>query len=377
MPTTPQPKPIADDISVDAAYQIGRRIYVKCGYESQLGGALRDIGAKWDRDIKTLWVGSTKRDAVLPLIKAHLDRLAQIQAIKDGRRWVHIPYDAAAIRDQAKALGAIWGPEVKGWAMPTDEAQATITAAVTQWTAARDAARAAERAAQDERERAERAATAQSVEDRIISRSGRTVVGEARHTLTGRLYGRMRRAEAEQAKPEAGEIHRLTDGRRVMIMTCTVRFWSQDAIDDGFTPDLSDDPGWYWTATGVEVEPTADEAEADRVEAARQADEAEIAQVVREVSRTAELSERGPDSPRVPAGHTITRHGGSLTRFPDGTVTLADDGQVWWYHPGYYDDYRAVQGQVVDEALIERVRAVVDGGSRERGPYTVTRMGDG
>ena len=148
-----EPRPLADDIPIDRAWKIGRRIYIRCGYASSLNAQLREVGAKWDRDVRALWVGTGKAANVLPLIRAQDERVAAITAIKEASRWVAIPYDATEIRDAAKASGAIWDTTSKRWSMPTDESYTSITTWVQQWTEARDAVRAAECAAQREAER--------------------------------------------------------------------------------------------------------------------------------------------------------------------------------------------------------------------------------
>ena len=125
--STPAIHPIHPDIPVERAWKVGRRIYVRCGYKSQLNTQMREIGAKWDGDERALWVGSGKVDQVVPLVQAAAERGAAIDAVKAAGHWVTIPYDATDIRAAAKKAGGIWDGEQRRWAMPSAEALAEIT----------------------------------------------------------------------------------------------------------------------------------------------------------------------------------------------------------------------------------------------------------
>jgi hypothetical protein len=347
---------IHPDIPDEKAWQQGRRIYIRCGYNSILNGQVREIGGKWDRDEGALWVGTGKRDQVIPLILAQAERASATEAVKDAGLWVKIPFAASNVRDQAKKLGARWDGARKEWAMPSADALATVQTLLT--------AAATEEAQREAAAKAKTAAAAARTEDDILSESGRTVCGE-RKSLTGRLDGHGRRPWAEQAKPQPGDIRITVDGVRVLVLSSTVDFWfDQDQAD--FNP--SREPGWYYTYACVAVEPTASEAAADVARAAVQEDAEEIAAVTEAVRKGVEYM------PEIQAGTLrtsgavagrITVSSGS-TGYSDGEVTLTGDGQVIWYHPGYYDDYRASEGTTSDADLAARVYAVIAGGDRTR-----------
>jgi len=367
-----KPKPIADDIPLDKAWKIGRRVYVRCGYMSSLNTQLREIGATWDRDVRALWVGTGKVETVLPLVRAQVERVAAVNA---SNRWVTIPYDATDIRAAAKATGAIWDANRKQWAMTTDEAYTAITTQVQQWTDARDAARAAqreaERLAREELSAADAVAAVDAAKVRemaLITHSGRTATTD-RVSIRGRLHGRMYRDKAELAKPQPGTVRKLGDGRRVLVLTCTVEFFGQDDIDDGpGWPMPWENPGWYWTYEGVVVEPTTEESDEDAKRTAELADEKSIERLVHDIRAAADLSD---GTAKVPDGQTIEITSGSVQPFWDGRITLTTDGLVWWEHPGYYDDWLSVIGQITDECIISRVRETIAAGSRIRGRYEV------
>lgn len=140
-------KPLTDDIPLSKAWRLGRRIYVRCGYKSALNGQLRALGAKWDREVRALWVGSGKADQVTPLVRSGMDRVAQVEDTKAAGHAVKVPYDAAHIRGHAKELGGIWDRDAKAWALPTADAKATIERMISDWKADHKPAKAAPKAA--------------------------------------------------------------------------------------------------------------------------------------------------------------------------------------------------------------------------------------
>lgn len=354
-------KPLADDIPLSKAWKIGRRIYVRCGYKSQLNGQMRELGAKWDGQWRGLWTGTGKADQVIPLVRAAVETAKESESIKESGRWVAIPYDAADIRARAKELGARWDRERKQWAMPTDEALAEISGAVE----AREAEVKAAKAKANEQRRREQAESRQERIDRIITRSGRTVTGE-RGQAKGRLEGRMRRNEAEQRKPQPGQVMRLADGRRVLVIESTVTFLNQDMIAD-FAPH--EQPGWHYDFAWAEVEPTEAEQAEDAEKQAQASDEAEIKGLFAEASEAALAGERTDDQPvTMPEGATITRTAKHATHA--GRLVATED-EVWYHHPGHYDDWRSVVGRVENRALANRIRDLVARGDRNRGEWKV------
>lgn len=346
---------IHPDISLEKAWRSARRIYIRAGYKSQLNNELRDIGAKWDAGERALWVGSGKLNQVTTAVLAQGERIAAVEAIKTLDLWVEIPYDAAEIRTRAKRLGARWDRERKLWAMPTAEALTEIRNAVATWNADRAAAR--------EAARRERQAAAQQAPEDVIAASGRTVIGE-QIEVNGRLHGRMRRPEAEQRKPQVGTVRRVEGGQRVLVISSVVEFWSQDNVDD-VAPHR--EPGWYWRYTGVPVEPDTAEREQDAAEQAERDDEACIAELFAAVRAAVERHEAAVD--RI-EGPSVTTAIGAMGQH-NGRITLAD-GMIHYYHPGWYDDWRATAGDTSDPELIARFREIIAGGPRNRGQFTVT-----
>lgn len=81
-------------------------------------------------------------------------------------------------------------------------------------------------------------------------------------------------------------------------------------------------------------------------------------------------------------GRIECRYGTGHTLHEGGALTLTRDGRVVGTHPGWYDDYRSTWWESRDLELVGRVRAVVEGGTRERVfvdqmayVYTVTLAG--
>src|SRR5690606_37823695 len=105
---TAMAKPIADDIPTTRAWQEGRRIYVRCGYKTQLHQALRSLCAHWDSDQRARWVGVTKKTRVVELVRAHEQRITALEEVKQAGRWISIPYEAGEVRTKIKTLGGVW-----------------------------------------------------------------------------------------------------------------------------------------------------------------------------------------------------------------------------------------------------------------------------
>ena len=189
-------KPLAEDIPLERAWKAGRRIYVRCGYRSLLNDQIRDLGGKWDRDERALWVGSGKVAQVLTAVRAAEERGVKVEQVKAAGHEISIPFARVDIREFAKSLGAIWQATSKTWALPTAEALGQVEAAL--------AAQAKPQRAADP-----------SIES-VIADSGRTVIGD-RVQIEHHL-GKMRRTEAQQHF-YAGQIVRFEGGRAAERLT--------------------------------------------------------------------------------------------------------------------------------------------------------------
>lgn len=386
---TTDPRPLTEDIPANrfdptthtdhpyAAWRTGRRIYVACPYRSTVNTAVRELGARWDADARALWLGykADKAEAIVELIRAAYGRRAEVMAVKAAGHWVRIPYAADDPRTRAKTAGAVYDHDRKAWAFPTAEAAEQVAALVRSRKDAeqaaldeqRQASRQAEQTASQAGE-AEAAARKTARLQEVIAASGRTVTDE-RGTGRGRLDGYLRRPQAEAARPQVGTVRRLRDGRRVLVLACSVQFISQDQIDDQLV-DLStaEDAGWwYWYDYAVLV-PTADEVEEDQAVRAAAADHRDIHSVMRAAAGCAGRCE--VDILQQIQGPSITAD--SIGSIHNGRITLGVDGTVWWQHPGYPDDWSRTEGQIVDPDLIGEIKAILAGGTRRRGPYQVS-----
>jgi hypothetical protein len=125
------------------------------------------------------------------------------------------------------------------------------------------------------------------------------------------------------------------------------------------------DPGWFYRYECVPVEPTAEERAADEAEAAENADAEEIDTVMKTADRLA----KGVENWTPVTGGTITAD--APLSIHNGQIVLTSDGQVWYRHPGWYDDYRPTEAQITDDDLVARVRAILAGGDRRRYQYQV------
>lgn len=379
--TTAKTRPLADGIPLDKAWREGRRVYVRCGYTSKLNEQLRRLGATWDHDHRALWVGSGKADQVTPLVRASLARIGEVAEVKARNLWATIPYEALAIREAAKRAEGVYDGDTRRWAMPDQASLDDITAQVAAYQQRIAEQRAADRAEQDriaaldaEQRAAEREQAAKQRATAIIERAGRTVTGEP-SWINGHLYTghgvRLRRPDAERAAPQPGDVRKLDDGRRALVLDCTLTFFSQDDVDDDFAPGgTGSDPGWYYRLTVVPVAPTAAELAADAADAAERADRDEIAAVMRAADQAA-WGKAVTAWTRLD-GQTITADppGGLTTH--DGQIIVTDGGDCWYQHPGWYDSYIRREARITDETLIGRVRAILAAGDRRRGNYQIT-----
>jgi hypothetical protein len=370
------PKPVHESIALDRAWQIGRRIYVRCGYESTLGAQLREIGANWDREQKRLWVGSGKKARLIPLVQAADERVRRIEEIKREGRWVRIPYHAQDIREAAKSRRGIWDPARQEWAFATHEdyvAVRDLVVALARREQQAIEAERRERARQRQAARAaEAAAEAQAAVDqraRVLAASGRTPTGEeAEHRVISTR--RMNKATAWDSAHPLGKVVRLRDGRRGVVVERKVWFTGADmASSVCWHPQTHDEAHWDLLHVLAIVEPTADERAADEAEAAERADTAELHQLAREMqsrSDHAQLTEGWSEIPDSLQVGVVRCWYGTADRHDGGRLLLTRDDRVVFQHPGFYDEWVRTERITTDPELLARVRAVFDAGGRTR-----------
>lgn len=372
------PQKIHDEIPVERAWQDGRRIYIKCSKNSQLGQKLFEMQATWDGDVGARYVGTQRKNLVIPLILEHLARIAAVDEVRAAGRWVALPRGEGreAIYQWIKGLGnAVYDGERKEWAMPSDDAYTEVKEMIAevgrQQAAAREQqrqAQAVQRAAEDTAMAEQQLTRKQVREQQLIAASGRTVT-DHRGEGTARIYGYMKRAEAERHIYKPGHIERVGFGakaRRLLVLESSAEFWSQDDIDDSLVSGgTGSEPGWRCAFTYIVVEPTPQEAAFDAAEQAHSDDQKEIAAVLDVAWRGGTMAE--VTSFTQVTGPTIVE--GWLHSGDRGKITVAADGGVWYQHPGSYDDYRRTEGQITDPGLLERIHAIVAGGPRRYHVY--------
>lgn len=381
-------KPIADDIPTTRAWQEGRRIYVRCGYKTQLNQALRSLGAHWDSDQRARWVGVTKKTRVVELVRAHEQRITALEEVKQAGRWISIPYEAGEVRTKIKTLGGVWDPQTKRWALPSEEAHAEAQALVAEWYEKRRAAREAEQAAAREAEKAAReaAATAEQIRkaekaaaaaaraERIVAEAGRTPTGETT-SYTVVSTRRMNRATALNQCTAVGTVIRLNDGRRAVVVRTGAEFISAEYASSVCwhnDPDyVHGDAHWHlWHEVAI-VEATEEEIAADEQERAEHADEQALRTLLEDASRSGEPATEVTRTADEDILGIIRKTGGSLMPYNDGQVVLLRDGRALYQHPGYYDDYIPTEKRITTPALVQKARALIAKGPRTRGCYTV------
>lgn len=368
-------KAIHPDIPTDRAWQTGRRLYVSCGYKTQLNDGLRKLGAHWDGEVRALWVGSGKREAVVDLVLLAEGRKKQVEEIKKSGRWVNIPYDATGIRARARELRGIWVNDVKQWVMASDESYMEIVGLVEAWNRDRKAECEAQEEAQREAKVAEKQAEKRDAatmaarrRERIIADSGRVSTGltaELREISTRR----MNKATALESARVAGEVIRLGDGRRGLIISSKVWFTNSEyASSTCWHEETHDEAHWDFQYELLIVEPTEEELDAEVAKNAERADAAEIHKLMSDADKLtgSRADDEWTPTPEEETAGVITATTGVAAVIRAGRLILTTDGRVIWQHPGYYDDYIRSEGISTDPDLVERVRRLLAPGDRTR-----------
>lgn len=365
-------KRVDPGVSVDSLWQEGRRIYATCGYRSQLNTDLRAIGAKWDAGRRALWVGSTKRAAVIEAVRQATDRRAAIDQTKALGLWLAIPYEAEGVRLAAKTARAVFDGERKAWAFRDQESLARVTELRDRWITEQDEA---ERLARVERDRAaQEYRDAEQVREaearvargqRVLVDSGRTPTGEQiehREVSTSRLT---KPVALEKARP-LGSLVVLRDGRRGIVTGVEVWFTNSEmASSTCWHPQTHDLAHWDFSYQVAIVEPTAEESAGDAAAEAALTDARELADLVTEAAKRANPVAVDHHATITDPLGVITVTTGIAAVIHAGQLTLTPDVLVW-QHPGYYDDYVPTEGSTADSDLIERMRAVLAAGERKR-----------
>ncbi|WP_433513902.1 hypothetical protein ACQP2T_61860 [Nonomuraea sp. CA-143628] len=371
-------KKIHEDIPLERAWQTGRRIYVRCGYNSQLNKQLLQLGSTWDGDVRARWVGSTKKTAVVELVRAHLERIAAIERVKAEGRWVAIPYEATDIRARAAALDGVWDDGRKQWAMRAEEHQAEIIELVQTYQAEIDRQQAEQRAAlkrdrqiaeqankKRDQERAE--AEAATRRERILTESGRTPTGETdKLTIISTRY--MNRAGALQMAHQLGDVVRFDDDRRGVVVSVKAWFTDEEiASSICWHAQTHDEAHWDIEHTVAIVEPTEEEKTADAERAAVRRDALEIHDLIQHISRATQPltpDEWATIGNVATVGEISETYGSTYNR--GTTLKLTRDGRAYWTHPGYHDDYISTGGSTSDPETVARLRAILNVGPRTR-----------
>ena len=365
-------KPLNDTISLDRAWQQGRRIYVRCGYKSILNTQMRQLGAHWDHEKRALWVGSTKKPAVLELLAEAAERIEKIERVKALGLWVAIPRGAAEARKSAQKLGCLFDRDRKEWAAPTIQAREQVEHLVAKY---RQTKRAERKKA--ERELAELEAEIAQVPERdpeevtgqvLAQRAGRQATGEmATHQRVSTQY--MRRGQAQSMLHKVGEVITLADGRRGVVVEAKAWFTDEESASSVCWHDQTHDQAhwdlWHRVAIVVDTEAEA----AQRRE--RQEQERDAAEVHAVMETAWHWHQVHQGSYVVPAedlvGRIECRYGSGFVLQDGGTLFLTRDGRVVFTHPGWEDDdYQGTWREISDEVLVGRARRLVEAGDRVR-----------
>jgi hypothetical protein len=181
----------------------------------------------------------------------------------------------------------------------------------------------------------------------------------------------MNKATARGMADPIGSIMGLDDGRRGLVVAVEVWFTDDEmASSVCWHAETHDMAHWDIRHELLIVAPTEKEKTADAERQAVREDAIDIHRLVRDAgtltgSRT---EDRWTPIPEDEQAGSIEVHLGTpgTAGFSGGRLILATDGRVVWQHPGYYDDYIRSEGITSDPEVVERVRAVLARGDRER-----------
>lgn len=232
---TDQKKPLHTDIPIETAWQTGRRIYVRTSSKSTLGTWMRDQGAHWDKTTTPwcLWMGSTKKDRLIPEIRKHLERVAALKEKKATLTPVRIPYDRTDLRQIAKDADGMWDKPNKQWFVPAEVAEqirALLAAEVAEAVAIPIEAdlvthRARELGASWDRERRMWCMSVEAAADvRALLRVWQSEQDQSR----GAALEALRRQRAEQAERERMSL--VAEAGRTPVEGAELRRWGTDMI---------------------------------------------------------------------------------------------------------------------------------------------------
>ena len=117
----------------------GRRIYID-GPTYDHRQKIKDMGGKWDPEERKWWVSSQKLDRIEKLSRSIAEkkekRRQYVQSAKDAGNFVSIPFNASAIREKAKKLGAVWNKDAKQWMFRDPKNAEQITKLVEEYKSA-------------------------------------------------------------------------------------------------------------------------------------------------------------------------------------------------------------------------------------------------
>lgn len=365
-------KPVADDVPLSRAWQEGRRIYIRCGKWTELDCQLVELRARWDPEKRARWVGTQRRDTVLPLIR---DAEFRRRAMQEPWtvEWLSIPYHMKDVREKAKELGAVWNRDRREWAFPSKKDQLEISRLISarriQEDEAQKRARQAElrreweavrRHEQKEKERREQEKRAE-----IIRNSGRTPTGEET-TLKVVSTKKMNKAQALAQGHEIGSVVKLSDGRRGIVVAKRAWFTDEEAASSVCWHDQThDEAHWDIDHTVLLVEPTEEELTQD----AREREAAEDAAELHQLAKSAAHWDASPED----QWHDVKNHLGRIECFYGSVVQEHNNGSLYllgeavvYRHPGYYDSYCPVERVSRDPQVIEQMRRLLEQGPRTR-----------
>lgn len=170
------------------------------------------------------------------------------------------------------------------------------------------------------------------------------------------FVGHGKRRHVEGNEEQVGEILDRSDGPWLVVESEKPYFISDDDIEDQDAwSSFPEGAGWYASFTAVPVQPSSHEAsrksyDQRRVKAHKDAEQFVIAFEGIEGDEAARPKDQKPRAVIASSWQSnSTAAGGS-----NGSISVYGD-DVYYYHPGHYDDYRSVQRKNRDPELAQKI----------------------
>ncbi|WP_344876154.1 hypothetical protein [Allokutzneria multivorans] len=265
--TVPDRKPLHEDLPIEMAWIEGRRIYIRCAYDSDINQRLIAMNAEWHKERGLRYVGTVRKAKVLEVLSVEIEqrrarRETEQRAVGSGLR-VLVPIGLpTSFHEQATRMGAVWDSGEHLYRVPNTETRTGLRALVDTVVAEREQREREQRQRESDARRARESATTekavrvlahavQQAAEQAVQRRERALA-ESPHPVTGEVeyvhevvLERLTTAQAEDRGWPLDSVQQLPDSRRGVVLTRAVWFTNAErASGSDWHPDAPDTPHW-------------------------------------------------------------------------------------------------------------------------------------